>query len=288
MTNNHPHKNWMAASPAIDNLTLMELVWPGAHNAGMDYDFPYLPHLQPFQGWFVCQEGPFIQQLNEGVRALDLRFLSDEHWLGIRKFHTFHGYEMLTGRSLAELFKSLSFFLNENPDEFVILDIHELQGRDERQFDYQGFHDAIISELGTRLIPKKNRYLTLGELKKTSSLQRVVLACDWHPDLDSPLYWPKINHRWSRSDVTSPEALRHFIQHTLTSPPDEDLLWSLSATSYTKSIGVMRLTQELNDWFGPNSGWAPKCSIINADYIGDTQLVAYCREINFSRGLQKT
>ena len=278
----------MTVTPTIDKLTLTELVWPGAHNAGVDYDFSYPMHLQPAKHWFVCQDGPFIQQLNEGVRVLDLRFLSDEHWLGIRKFHTFHGYEMLTGRSLAELFKSLNFFLNENPDEFVILDIHELQSRDERQFDYQGFHDAVISELGTRLIPKKNRYLTLGELKKTNSLQRVVFACDWHPNLDSPLYWPKIRSHWSGGDITSPEELKQFIERTLANPPDQNSLWSLSATSYGELAGVKRMTQELNDWFGPNSGWAPKCSIINADYIGDTQLVAYCREINFSRGLQRT
>ena len=278
----------MTVTPTIDKLTLTELVWPGAHNAGVDYDFSYPMHLQPAKHWFVCQDGPFIQQLNEGVRVLDLRFLSDEHWLGIRKFHTFHGYEMLTGRSLAELFKSLNFFLNENPDEFVILDIHELQSRDERQFDYQGFHDAVISELGTRLIPKKNRYLTLGELKKTNSLQRVVFACDWHPNLDSPLYWPKIRSHWSGGDITSPEELKQFIERTLANPPDQNSLWSLSATSYGELAGVKRMTQELNDWFGPNSGWAPKCSIINADFIGETQLVAYCREINFSRGLQRT
>ncbi|EJM60468.1 hypothetical protein [Pseudomonas sp. GM48] len=287
MTNTYPHKNWMSATPSIDKLTLLELVWPGAHNAGVDYDFSYPIDVQPASHWFVCQDGPFIQQLNEGVRVLDLRFLSEERWLGVRKFHTFHGYKHLKGRSLIELFKSLDFFLNENPDEFVVLDMHELKGFDEKNFDYKGFHEAIIRELGTRLIPLKNRYLTLGALKKRSPLQRIVLASDWHPDFSSPLYWPKIRSEWSGSDITSPEELRQHIERTLNNPPEKNTLWSLSATSYGELAGVKRITRELNEWFGPDSGWAPKCSIISADFIGATQLVSYCREINFSRGLRK-
>lgn len=67
---NYPFKNWMAATPDMDRLPLGEVVWPGAHNSGLDFDFPYPAYLQPAQNWFVCQDGPFIQQLNEGVRAL--------------------------------------------------------------------------------------------------------------------------------------------------------------------------------------------------------------------------
>jgi 1-phosphatidylinositol phosphodiesterase len=288
MTSKHPYKNWMSATPDIDKLTLTELVWPGAHNAGVDYDFSYPMHVQPAAHWFVCQDGPFIQQLNEGVRALDLRFHSDDHWLGVRKFHTFHGFKLLRGRSLSELLKSLDFFLNENPDEFIVLDISKLEGLDGEIFDYKGFHQVIMSELGPRLVPFRNHYLTLKSLKKFSHLQRIVLACDWHPDLDSHLYWPPINSYWSGNDITSPEALKQFIADTLTNPPDKYWLWSLSATSYGELAGVKRITHELNEWFGPNSGWAPKCSIINADFIGDTQLVSYCAEINYFRGQRKT
>jgi 1-phosphatidylinositol phosphodiesterase len=288
MTSKHPYKNWMSATPDIGKLTLTELVWPGAHNAGVDYDFSYPSHIQPATHWFVCQDGPFIQQLNEGVRALDLRFHSDERWLGVRKFHTFHGFKLLRGRSLSELFRSLNFFLDENPDEFVVLDMAKLEGLDGQRFDYEGFHEAIMNELGSRLIPFKNRYLTLNALKQTSHLRRLVLACDWHPDFYSPLYWPKIRVFWSGNDITSPEELNQFIESTLANPPDRSQLWSLSATSYGKLAGVKRITHELNEWFGPDSGWAPKCSIINADFVSDTQLVNYCREINHFRGLRKT
>lgn len=285
--NNESYKNWMAASPYIDRLTLGELIWPGAHNAGLDYDFSYPAYLQPAQNWFVCQDGPFIQQLGEGVRAFDLRLHSDEHWLGIKKFNTFHGMKLFRGRSLSELINSLNFFLNENPHEFIVLDIHELKGINERPFDYKGLHEVVTIELAPRLIPRSNSHLTLGQLKKSSTLQRVVLASEWHSDFNSPLYWPKIRHEWSGSDITSPEQLKQHITRTLANPPPSGRLWSLSATSYGELAGVKRITHELDLWFGPDSGWAPKCSIINADFVGATRLAGYCQQINHARGLVK-
>ncbi|RBL68578.1 phospholipase [Pseudomonas sp. MWU13-2625] len=285
--NNYPYKKWMTTASAIDALTLGEVLWPGAHNAGLDYDFSYPAYLQPAKNWFVCQDGPFIQQLSEGVRAFDLRLHSDEHWLGIKKFHTFHGLKLFRGRSLSELIKSLEVFLDEHPSEFVVLDIHELKGVDNKPFDYQGFHQVIMNHLAPRLIPRSNSHLTLGQLKQADSRQRVVLASEWHPDFNSPLYWPNIRHEWSGSDITSPEQLKQHITKTLANPPRSGTLWSLSATSYGELAGVKRITNELNQWFGPASGWAPKCSIINADFIGGTPLIEYCQQINHAKGLRK-
>ncbi|SEM46785.1 1-phosphatidylinositol phosphodiesterase [Pseudomonas sp. ok272] len=281
-------KQWMSATSSIDKLTLTELVWPGAHNAGIDFDVPFSPSIRLLANWFVCQNRPFIQQLNEGVRALDLRFHCDEHWLGIKKFHTFHGAKLFNGRSLSELIKSLTFFLDNNPDEFIILDIHELRGLDDKRFDYKGFHDVIMSELGERLIPERNSHFTLGELKKFSPRQRIVLAIEGHPDLYSATYWRKIKHAWSGKDIISPNELKQHIQDTLSYPSQKNVLWSLSATCYGELAGVKRITQELNEWFGPTSAWAPKCSIINADFITDTDLVDYCRQVNHSKGLLKS
>nr|WP_315438556.1 phospholipase [uncultured Pseudomonas sp.] len=284
---NYPLKNWMASAPGIDQLTLGEVVWPGAHNAGLDYDFSYPAYLQPAKNWFVCQDGPFIQQLNEGVRAFDVRLHADEHWLGIKKFHTFHGLKLFRGRALSELVKSLNVFLSDNPNEFIVLDIHELKGINNQPFDYKGLHEVITMELGSRLIPRNNSQLTIEQLKRISPVQRVVLASDSHPDFRSPLYWPKIRHEWSGSDITSAEQLKQHITRTLANPPPSGSLWSLSATSYGELAGVKRITHELNQWFGPDSGWAPKCSIINADFVGATRLAEYCQQINHAKGLVK-
>ncbi|MCU1751253.1 phospholipase [Pseudomonas sp. 6D_7.1_Bac1] len=285
MANSYPYKKWMSETPYIDRLSIGEIVWPGAHNSGVDRDFSYPPHIAVISNWVVCQDGPFIQQLNEGVRALDLRFHSDEHWMGIKKFHTFHG--PATGRSLSELIKSLNYFLDENPDEFIILDMHELKALKDGAFDYKTFNTVIMNELGLRLIPKGNKHLTLAELKKLSNKQRIVLAAEWHPDFNSPLYWGGISHEWSGTDITSPNELKQHIARTLQSPPSGPMPWSLSATSYGELAGVKRISTELNEWFGPTSGWAPKCSIINVDFFGDSSLIDYCQELNMSKGLTK-
>src|SRR5438128_402089 len=134
MATSHPHKKWMSETLYMDNLSIGDVVWPGTHNAGVDYDFSY-PYLTLGENWFVCQRGPFIQQLNEGARALDLRFYSNEHWVGVKKFETFHG--PATGRSLSELIRTLNFFLDENPDEFILLDMHELMGTKRQSFDFK-------------------------------------------------------------------------------------------------------------------------------------------------------
>ncbi|APC19000.1 phospholipase [Pseudomonas frederiksbergensis] len=285
MANSYPHKQWMSETRYMDRLSIGEIVWPGAHNSGVDRDASYPLHIAAISNWVVCQDGPFIQQLNEGVRALDLRFHADEHWMGIKKFHTFHG--PATGRSLSELIKSLKYFLNENPDEFIILDLHELKTLNGDAFDYKTFNTVIMNELGLRLIPEKNKSLTLGELKKLSRQQRIVLAAAWHPDFNSPLYWGGISHQWSGTDITPPNELKQHIARTLKSPPSGAMPWSLSATSYELLVGVKRITTELNEWFGPTSGWAPKCSIINVDFFGDSSLIDYCWESNMIKGRAK-
>jgi 1-phosphatidylinositol phosphodiesterase len=285
MTTSYPYKKWMSETKYIDRLTMGEITWPGTHNAGVDYDFSYPPHIAAISNWVVCQDGPFIQQLNEGARALDLRFHSDEHWLGVKKFHTFHG--PATGRSLSELIRSLDFFLDENPNEFILLDMHELTGLNDRVFDYKGFNNVILEALESRLIPERNKYLTLDQLKKASDKQRIVLATDRHPDMNNLIFWPKIKHKWAGNNITSPEELKQHIARTLESPPSGVMPWSLSATSYGELAGVKRITRELNEWFGPESAWAPKCSIINVDFFGDSSLIDYCREVNMIKGRYK-
>ncbi|TVT84415.1 phospholipase [Pseudomonas sp. H3(2019)] len=283
--NTYRYQNWMSSSTSMNSLTLGEIVWPGSHNSGMDDDFSYPPHHRLLAPWVVCQNGPFIQQLNQGVRAFDLRLQSDEHWLGIKKFQAAHG--PVSGRPVSYLIKSLDFFLEQNPDEFIILDIHHVEGTADKPFDYKTFNDEILAALGHRFIPYDNRHLTLGRLKALSRTQRVMIAARSHPDLDRKVFWPNIRHKWSGSDLTSPSELKEHIASVMVSPPSGVMPWSLSATSYQALPGVYKITEHLNEWFGPDSDWAPKCSIINADFIEESRLIDYCWEVNVSKGLLK-
>lgn len=64
-------QTWMSHVPDIDKLRLTDIIWPGAHNAGMDKKAPN--HEVVFGNWATCQNDSFAWQLDNGARALDLR-----------------------------------------------------------------------------------------------------------------------------------------------------------------------------------------------------------------------
>ena len=297
---------WMSKTPSMDGLTLNQLVWPGAHNSGMDlYTANHNTISSVLASHTMCQNGPYIQQLNSGARALDLRVFSNSRKTDIYQFETFHG--PATGSPLSDLVKALDFFLDKNPDEFILLDVHQTEGSQGNGFAFKEFNDAINSRLGERLIPYANRNLTLAELKAISRTQRVVIAASGHPEFDARVFWPKILHCWSGKDLTSPSELKQHIARTLDNPPDGSLPWSLSATSYilfdasgislidplyganNAFVRVNKITDELNEWFSPSptGEWLLKCSIINVDFIDETLLVEYCREANMYKARKK-
>lgn len=154
--------NWMTQLPVIDALSLAELVLPGAHNAGVDkkasYAAPGISH------WAACQTHSFYYQLTHGARALDLRL---EYEIGSNGVGTFwfqhNGFR--SSRSLENLITSVIRFLQENPEEFIVLDFHQLNTGDQR-LGYQEFNRLLMTHLGDRIIPYRNASLTLGQLKR--------------------------------------------------------------------------------------------------------------------------
>jgi hypothetical protein len=68
---NYALNNWMAATPALDTLSLCELTLPGSHNAGCDWKASY--PIIPGAHWLACQNDSFYAQLHNGARALDVR-----------------------------------------------------------------------------------------------------------------------------------------------------------------------------------------------------------------------
>ena len=197
----HTTHDWMSNINAIDSLTLGELVLPGAHNAGVDkkadYAGPGVVH------WAACQNNTFLTQLNNGARALDLRLEQDEKG----NFWCQHnGWR--SSRALEDLIMAVDRFLTDNPDEFIVLDFHEMSTRS-RRFELAEFSRLMLTHLGKRMIPTRNSYLTLGQLKEISGLQRVMVAT---PDgLDREYFHDKISHHWSGIDSASIDDLQRFI-----------------------------------------------------------------------------
>lgn len=280
--NNYALRNWMGATPAIDTLSLNELTLPGTHNAGSDWktSWPLIPGAH----WLACQHESFYSQLCHGSRVLDIRLTYDASAPGLGKFCIHHnGYR--NGRTLGHLVRDVEAFLQENPNEFIILDFHELSGDD---FDYAYFNKMMVHFLGRRLIPNQDRSLSLGQLKRLSDSQRVVVAVPWHWAIDKSVFIQQIEHKWSGNGITSAAELEQHIIKVLKYPPGTWAPWSLSATSYSALGGPVDIHDELNSWFDPNkSDWATRCNIINVDFIEESNIVSYCLTANLSKAAKQ-
>lgn len=274
---------WMAATAELDNLTLRELTLPGTHNAGCDWEASY--PLIPGKNWLACQDISFFSQLNRGARALDLRLAYDNKGQDLDKFRFQHNNYRST-RNLGDLVRDIKAFLERSPNEFIILDFHELASGD-TAFNYAAFKQLILTHLGERLIPENNRHLTLGQLKKISPLQRLVVAAPMTRENKDSRFLLQIDHHWIGQTLVNTSDLHSYIANVLLTPPKWDF-WSLSATSYTVG-GPQRILNELDLWFDPSkTDWAKRCNIINFDFLKNSNIVFFCQMANVQKALDKT
>ncbi|WP_434765694.1 phospholipase [Pseudomonas triticicola] len=283
MNTQYSNHQWMSATPAIDTLSLFELTLPGTHNAGSDWKASY-PLLSPPRHWIACQHDTFYSQLRHGSRALDIRLTYDSGKQGLGKFPMHHnGWR--NSRTLGNLVTDLDRFLNENPDEFIIVDFHKLDGN---AFDFEFLNKMMIHSLGDRLIPTKNRNLSLEQLKRISPVQRILVGARSHYELNSSFFISQIQHEWIGETVVGTNALQEFLTHVLQKTHGTWSPWSLSATSYAALGGPVDIHTELDAWFDPaKSDWAQKCNIINVDFIEESRIVDFCRTANLIKARQR-
>ncbi|MBA4362156.1 MULTISPECIES: phospholipase [Pseudomonas] len=268
-------QKWMSNVLDIHRLKLTDIVWPGAHNAGMDKQAPNYDVV--IGNWTTCQNGSFAWQLSNGARAFDIRLgYTEGADQSIFYFHH-NGYQ--SHRVLDELMTDVSAFLDRNPDEFIVLDFHQLADGS-KPFDYQKLNDLLVSRLGQRVIPPGDAEKTIGELKRISSRRRVVLAAHGRRELDEDYFWPRIPHKWINKRFTDTEDLQNHVSSALEDAPYETFLWSLSATSYAFLGGPQDIKIQINDWFNPTRDWVTRCSIINTDFFDESEIVRYCWTAN--------
>ncbi|MFJ2462560.1 phospholipase [Pseudomonas sp. NPDC087615] len=283
-SNDLPLTQWITATPQIDNLSLRELTLPGTHNAGCDWEASF--SLIPGKNWLACQDISFYSQLNRGARALDARLIYDKEGQGLEKFRFQHnGYR--SDRNLGDLMLAVLAFLERSPNEFIILDFHELKGGSS-EFNHEEFKQLMLKHLGERMIVQENAGLTLGQLKEISPLQRILVAAPMSWDTRDHRFHEQIQHKWIDQSLVSVSDLHRYITDVLDKPPTRWRLWSLSATSYTVG-GPQRILNELDTWFDPTkTDWAKKCNIINFDFIKNSNIVSFCQMANLEKAIEKS
>jgi 1-phosphatidylinositol phosphodiesterase len=290
-----PTRNWMAATPAIDNLTLAELTLPGTHNSGCDWQATYDPApgwvspifgSAPTRHWAACQHQSFLTQLNYGARALDVRLLFEPRNDGHKKF-MFHHNSIRSSRMLVNLLFELDVFLQDNPDEFIVLNFQHFEGIN-TEFDYKQFNDVVLDFIGARMIPVANTYLTLAELKRASPVQRVLVGCPRHSAINERQFHDSINGLWSGNNLTNASELEKFISRVMISPPSRWSPWSLSATAYSALGGPTDIHSELDRMFDTTkNNWAQNCNIISVDFMEESKIVAHCRNASIANAARK-
>jgi hypothetical protein len=273
---------WMVNTPQIDNLSLNELTLPGTHNAGCDLEASYAQ--LPGSLWLACQDIPFYAQLNRGSRALDVRLLYDAQAQGLERFRFQHN-GFTSSRHLGDLIRDVKAFLERSFDEFIILDFHELTNGN-AQFNHAEFKQLMLEHFGQHMIPAENRHLTLGQLKKVSRLQRVLVAAPMTWETRDSRFQAQINHKWINQTLVTTHQLHGYIKEVMGTSISHLRPWSLSATCYIAS-GPLRILNNLDNWFDPvKSDWAKKCNIINFDFIKNSKVVFFCQQANVDIGIE--
>ncbi|WP_188316034.1 phosphatidylinositol-specific phospholipase C [Chitinophaga agrisoli] len=101
--------NWMAAIP--NNYRLTQLSLPGTHNACARYE--------PLRGTAKCQRLTVDEQLNAGIRFLDIRCRHIDN-----TFSIYHG-AIYQKQDLDAVLAACSTFLDKHPSECIIVSIKE-------------------------------------------------------------------------------------------------------------------------------------------------------------------
>lgn len=262
---------WMGDVLDIGRLRLTDIVWPGTHNSGMDRKAPDYDSV--FGNWTTCQNDSFAWQLANGARAFDLRLGYTANWQHPQFYCHHNGYS--SGRTLDELMTAVTTFLDQNRDEFIVLDFHEL-GDAEKPFDFQRFNELVMARLGSRAIPHSDALLTIDQLKRNSTQRRIIIAAPAKRELDEDYFWFRIKHKWSGKRFTDTTDLQTHIRTSLEGAPYPLSLWSLSATSYSVLGGPQHIKNHINDWFHTTRDWVTRCSIISTDFFEESEIVRLC------------
>ncbi|WP_456475660.1 phosphatidylinositol-specific phospholipase C domain-containing protein [Candidatus Pyrohabitans sp.] len=268
-------KNWMETyGPVIGHLPLNELTLVCSHDSGT-YDM-----VSPFSiPWASCQDLNINDQLNHGVRVLDMRVGCQNDKSGDERFILVHD-TWRTKVTLKDALEQVKGFLSRNMQEVVILDFHrfvELNGH----FDYDELQNVVIDTLGDLIYPYPNRIPTLEEIWKTPG--RVVVA--WNRDDRQNSFFPGVDQKWF--DKTDIDDLYAAISEEMKKSHQNEGLWSICAILTPTPLKPLHpLSPDVGNWFQAGSEWAQKANIISLDFVEKTTVVQQAISECLIKGVQ--
>jgi 1-phosphatidylinositol phosphodiesterase len=204
-------RNWL--SNISDEVHLNELVIPGTHDSA-SWIYEEQESLVSTFTW--TQRKNFTEQLNAGVRVLDLRIGMVARILSSTytddELHMVHGPRLVNEQSLDNVLKEISTWLRENSGEFVIL-MFQQQGRSKIDTG-DGVQRLVAKNFGNILGRTffnfdsiAHRWPTVGDLRgRVLVLERLQARVPGYCDVSQ---WPK-NPEGAVFDINN--QLKVFVQ----------------------------------------------------------------------------
>ncbi|XP_066596724.1 PI-PLC X domain-containing protein 3 [Prorops nasuta] len=225
-------ESWMSLlSPSLKKLPIIQLAIPGSHNS-MTYTIMPENDIGPDEpayirmlgcictfaakpiifNWSITQDSTIIQQLNGGVRYLDLRVATKS---ASNDFYFLHG---LYGEKINKSLEDILNWLNHHPNEIIILDFQHFYSFS--HYDHEKLIKLITNMFHGKLCPvyETFNHITLEWL---SSLKNQIILI--YRDINArnhAYFWP--NNFWPTPwpNTTSTDRLIAFLSNNLRSKND--------------------------------------------------------------------
>lgn len=261
-SNNRTH--WMSTYTGVRNLPIDLAILPGTHNSGFDEKAQFAPTSE------VCQDVSPHEQLNAGIRVLDIRV---HHYAGYlsgdpRRFMIYHS--TTNGRTIqGDIINGIkSFHFGSGWDrrrEIVIVNFHQF-----RKFT-QAAHAELIgilkSAFGDSIISPTYKNLSVSQIWGLPGFKNVVVS--YNAGERDPSFWPGVNQCWIGSNTPSDSALKEFIDKVGKEVKPAGELRSIQAARMVFPFFVPKdISGSLMSWFAAGNAHSPimKYYIINTDW----------------------
>ncbi len=223
MANTVTGANWMTVlAKDIANKPLNQLFIPGSHDSAtyaLEHEFGkgqgFSDKINALKlvgvgfavttiakNWAMAQDRTIYEQLNDGIRYLDLRVIYRDNK---KDFYTVHG---LYGPKFSEVLSQITRFMSENPKEILIIqvaDLNYLGKAGEEEFNHQKLAAMINTAFTNKLVNKSELAgpsATVGEISRRGK-QVFLLYKDkniadqfdgfWHRKAAINDYWPDVD-----------------------------------------------------------------------------------------------
>jgi len=298
-------EKWMEnLSSNIKNLKINQLFLPGSHDSAtytLEHQFGKNQNISNKLNalkivgvgyfitniaykWSKAQGVSIYQQLQKGVRYLDLRVIYRD---SKKSFYTVHG---LYGPSLDEVLKQIDMFLKTNTKEILVIQIGDLKYMPNKVLDHKNLINILKTKFQGKIVPKNEvKNLTVGDIwdKKyqivfiyndPSNISRELIQNDAFINDTSLIedYWANATDKDALKSALDKNLKEHYgrkflyvIQSQLT-PSGDTIKSGLNPFSKIKSLEDMAniVNPSLKNWL---SNWSKyKGSIILLDFIDES------------------